>query len=45
MTNEQTKNNTMWKNKSDVTNDCIMCVLQYIKSDSVIYERDGKNIN
>ena len=32
----------MWKGKKhDITDEAVMAVVQYIKSDAVIYERDG----
>lgn len=37
------KAGTMWKGeKYDVTDKCVMTVVAYIKTDRVIYERDGK---
>ncbi|MEA1878627.1 MAG: hypothetical protein U9N86_17430 [Bacteroidota bacterium] len=37
------KEGTMWQGeKYDVTDQCVMTVVNYIKKDRVIYERDGK---
>jgi len=37
------KSETMWAGeKHDVTDECVMAVVQYIKGERVIYERDGK---
>jgi len=37
------KAGTMWKGeKYDVTDECVMTVVSYIKKDAVRYERDGK---
>ena len=37
------KAETMWlSGKQNVTDDAVMLVVDYIKKDNVIYERDGK---
>jgi hypothetical protein len=37
------KMGTMWKGeKFDVTDKCVMAVINYIKGDRVVYERDGE---
>ena len=37
------KAGTMWHGeKHDVTDEALMCVVDYLKKDTMIYERDGK---